>query len=39
LDTEDGGLVYEVELVTAEEQKKEMYVNAVNGQIEKVKND
>jgi uncharacterized membrane protein YkoI len=39
LETEDGRLVYEVELVTAEGQKKELHVNAMSGQIEKVKND
>ena len=39
LDTEDGRLVYEVELITADGQKKEMHVNAMNGNIEKIKND
>ncbi len=39
LDTEDGRLVYEVELVTAEGQKREVHVNATTGRIEKIKND
>ena len=39
LDTEDGRLVYEVELVTAEGQKKELHVNATTGRIEKVEHD
>lgn len=39
LDDEDGRLVYEVELVTAEGQKKELHINAFNGQIEKIERD
>jgi uncharacterized membrane protein YkoI len=39
LDTEDGKLVYEVELVTADGQKKEMHINATTGKIERIKND
>ncbi len=39
LDTEDGRLVYEVELVTAEGQKKELHVNATTGRIEKMEHD
>lgn len=39
LDTEDGRLVYEVELVTAEGQKKELHVNATTGRIERVEHD
>jgi len=39
LDTEDGRLVYEVELVTADGQKKEVHINAMNGNVEKIKND
>jgi len=39
LDTEDGRLVYEVELVTADKQKKEMHINATNGNIEKIEHD
>lgn len=39
LDSEDGRLVYEVELVTAEGQKKEVHVNATTGRIEKIKHD
>ena len=39
LDTEDGRLVYEVELVTAEGQKKEVHVNATTGRIEKMEHD
>ncbi len=39
LDTEDGKLVYEVELITAEGQKRELHVNAVTGTIEKIKHD
>lgn len=39
LDTEDGRLVYEVELITAEGHKKEMQVNATTGRIEKIKHD
>jgi len=39
LETEDGRLVYEVELVTAEGHKKEMHINAVSGKIEKIEKD
>lgn len=39
LDSEDGKLVYEVELVTQERQKKELHVNAESGKIEKLEND
>lgn len=39
LDSEDGRLVYEVELVTAEGQKKELHVNATTGQIDKMEHD
>ncbi len=39
LDTEDGRLVYEVELVTADGQKKELHVNATTGRIEKMAHD
>lgn len=39
LDTEDGKLVYEVELVTANGQKKEVRIDALTGRIEKIKND
>jgi uncharacterized membrane protein YkoI len=39
LEAEDGRLVYEVELVTVEGQKKELHVNAMSGKIEKVEND
>jgi uncharacterized membrane protein YkoI len=39
LETEDGRLVYEVELITAEGQKKELHVNAMTGGIEKVEHD
>lgn len=39
LDTEDGRLVYEVELITAEGQKKEVHVNATTGRIEKIEHD
>jgi len=39
LETEDGRLVYEVELTTAEGRKKEIHVNAVTGRIEKIEND
>ncbi len=39
LDTEDGRLVYEVELVTADGQKKELHVNATTGRIEKIEHD
>jgi uncharacterized membrane protein YkoI len=35
LETEDGRLVYEVELTTAEGEKKELHVNAMSGKIEK----
>ena len=36
LKTEDGRPVYEVELVTADRQKKELRVNAQTGKIEKI---
>lgn len=39
LETDDGRLVYEVELVTAEGQKKELHVNATTGRIEKMEHD
>ena len=39
LDTEDGQLVYQVELLTQEGQKKELHVNATTGRIDKVEND
>lgn len=39
LDREHGQLVYEVELVTAEGQKKEVHVNATTGRIEKIEHD
>lgn len=39
LDTEDGRLVYEVELITADRRKKELHVNARTGQIEKIEHD
>ncbi|HXF93972.1 MAG TPA: PepSY domain-containing protein [Nitrospiraceae bacterium] len=39
LDTEDGRFVYEVELVTADGQKKELHVNATTGRIEKIEHD
>lgn len=39
LDREHGRLVYEVELITAEGQKKELHVNATTGRIEKMEHD
>lgn len=39
LEGEDGRLVYEVELVTADGQKREIRVNAATGRIEKVEQD
>lgn len=39
LETDDGRLMYEVELITAEGQKKEVYVNATTGRLEKVEPD
>lgn len=36
LDKEHDQLVYEVELITAEGQKKEVHVNATTGRIEKI---
>ncbi len=39
LDTDDGRFVYEVELITAEGQKREVHVNATTGRIEKVEHD
>ncbi|CAE6770779.1 PepSY domain-containing protein [Nitrospira defluvii] len=39
LDTDDGRLVYEVELITAEGQKKEIHINATTGRIEKIEYD
>lgn len=39
LDHEHGRLVYEVELITAEGQKKEVHVNATTGRIEKIEHD
>ena len=39
LETEDGRLVYEVELVTKDGQKKELHVNAMSGKIEKTEHD
>jgi uncharacterized membrane protein YkoI len=39
LETEDGRLVYEVELVTKDGQKKELHVNAMSGKIEKTEPD
>lgn len=39
LETKDGRQVYEVELVTADGHKKEMRINAVSGNIEKIEND
>jgi uncharacterized membrane protein YkoI len=39
LDSEDGRLVYEVELPTAEGRKKELHINALNGRIEKIENN
>ncbi len=39
LDREHGRLMYEVELVTAEGQKKELHVNAATGRIEKIERD
>lgn len=39
LDREHGKLVYEVELITAEGQKREVHVNATTGRIEKIEHD
>ncbi|MCP9463498.1 MAG: PepSY domain-containing protein [Nitrospira sp.] len=39
LDTEDGRLVYEVELVTAEGKAKEVHVDATTGRIQKIEDD
>jgi len=39
LDTEHGRFVYEVELITAEGQKREVHVNATTGRIEKIEHD
>ena len=39
LDREHGQLVYEVELVTAEGQKKEVHINATTGRIKKIEHD
>ncbi len=39
LDREHGRLVYEVELITAEGQKREVHVNATTGRIEKIEHD
>lgn len=39
LKTENGRLVYEVELVTADRQKKELRVNAHTGTIEKMERE
>lgn len=39
LETEDGKLVYGVELITAEGQKRELHVNALTGTIEKIEHD
>jgi uncharacterized membrane protein YkoI len=39
LESEDGNLIYEVELMTEEGQKKEVHINAMNGDIEKVVHD
>lgn len=39
LDSEDGRLVYEVEFLTQEGQKKEVHVDAMTGTISKVEND
>ncbi|MER3424865.1 MAG: hypothetical protein C4293_18230 [Nitrospiraceae bacterium] len=39
LATEDGRLVYEVELVTAEGQKKELHLDAMSGKIVKTEHD
>lgn len=39
LDSEDGRLVYEVELLTQEGQKKELHVDAMTGAISKVEDD
>jgi uncharacterized membrane protein YkoI len=36
LDRKESQLVYEVDLVTAEEHKKEIRINAETGQVEKV---
>lgn len=38
-DIEDGRLVYEVELATAEGQKKELHLDAMNGKIVKAEHD
>lgn len=39
LDKEHDQLVYEVELIAAEGQKKEVHVNATTGRIEKIEHD
>jgi uncharacterized membrane protein YkoI len=39
LESEDSKAVYEVELITAEGQKKEVHVDAVSGAIHKVEHD
>ncbi len=39
LDREHGKFVYEVELITAEGQKREVHVNATTGRIEKMEHD
>jgi hypothetical protein len=36
LNTNKGQLEYEVDLITVEEHKKEIHINAENGQVEKV---
>jgi uncharacterized membrane protein YkoI len=39
LENEDSRAIYEVELITAEGQKKEVHVDAVSGAIHKVEHD
>ena len=36
LDKKEGRLVYDIDLVTAEAYKKEVYINAGTGQVEKI---
>ncbi len=37
--TADSSMKYEVELVTADGQKKALHVNATTGQVEKIEHD
>ena len=39
LESEEGRLVYEVELITREGETKEVHVNANTGRIEKIEHD